>query len=222
MRYQTFQSTQGPPGSSMQSSKKVAPAGSRHGTAFGWTHVRGRRNFMIGGCLRCRFAVYLPAVAYLLYPMLPTRLPTPSAPRTIKRRFVLPFQPLGDFKLDLSGMDRVLIVPLIGFFASYFAVPALWNSAVGCLLPVPGTPKQSYKRIIFDSFRNAERALADGIGVFILSAASSVPLFLGSWKYASCLALSRAPYLVLVICAEALVFPRFVDHYVIYPSGNGQ
>ena len=163
---------------------------------------------MIGGCLRCRFAVYLPAVAYLLYPMLPTRVPTPSAPRTIKRRFALPFQPLGGFNLDgaFNGIDRVLFVPLIGFFASYFAVPALWNSAVGCLLPVPGTPsKQSYKRIIFDSFRNAERALADGIGVFILSAASSVPLFLGSWKYASCLALSRAPYLVLVICAEALV-----------------
>ena len=121
-----------------------------------------------------------------------------------------------ELSIDLS-IDRVLIVPSIGFFASYFAVPALWNSAIGCLFPVPGTPKQSYKRIIFDSFRNAERALAAGIGVFILSATSGVPLLLGSWKYASCYALT-----CFLICAEALVFPRFVDHYVIYPSGNGQ
>ena len=69
----------------------------------------------------------------------------------------------------------------------------------------PGTPNQSYKRILFDSFRNAERALplAAGIGVFILSAASSVPLYLGSWNLEVCLMLR--PYLVLDLCGSACV-----------------
>jgi len=181
---------------------------------------QGSRNFMIGGCLRADLLCTYPPWPTYSTPCCQLECQLPPAPRTIKRRFALPFQPLGGFNLDgaFNGIDRVLFVPLIGFLLFIFRGPGALEQRCRVPVPSPGhSQTELQKRIIFDSFRNAERALADGIGVFILSAASSVPLFLGSWKYASCLALTS-----FLICAEALVLPRFVDHYVIYPSGNGQ